>query len=333
MAYNNLGAEYSNQGYSKTALEYYQKALRIQSQILGDNHSDVATSYNNIGYEYSKQGNSDKALEYLQRALNIQLKVLGEKHPSVAISYNNIGAEYSNQGHREKAIEYYEKALNIQLQILGDNHLDVAGTYNNIGNEFYYLGNASEALKYYQKCLEIQIRLLGDNHSNVAATYGSISMAYMSSSKYEQAMESIKMCLNIKPEYSDKRICQNIQSSCLSHLYQSNPSQWQSEYEAFFSTHMHIGTIVSNGPAASRGMEGTYYVMKFEDWDAEQEGDLFEVNERLKGKEKAIVVYRNGEFRQETFDDTIGMQLGLKAVTKTEHDTLLKAWQEWKNGK
>ena len=55
------------------ALEFYQKALKIWLQVLGENHPDVATSYNNIGFVYNNLGEYDKALEFHQKALKIRL--------------------------------------------------------------------------------------------------------------------------------------------------------------------------------------------------------------------------------------------------------------------
>ena len=61
--------------------------MKIRSQVLGENHPDMATSYNNIGNAYCNRGDYDKALEFYQKALKIRFQVLGENHPDVAYSY------------------------------------------------------------------------------------------------------------------------------------------------------------------------------------------------------------------------------------------------------
>ena len=68
--------------YSK-AMEYYQRALKCEVNLHGEEHPDVATSYNNIGVICYFQGDYAQAIEYYTKALNIRLKVLGEEHPSV----------------------------------------------------------------------------------------------------------------------------------------------------------------------------------------------------------------------------------------------------------
>ena len=43
------GLVYFRKNEYDKALEYYSKSLAIWKDILGENHTDVATSYNNIG--------------------------------------------------------------------------------------------------------------------------------------------------------------------------------------------------------------------------------------------------------------------------------------------
>ena len=43
------GSVYNSKNEYDKALEYYIKSLTIRKDILGENHTAVATSYNNIG--------------------------------------------------------------------------------------------------------------------------------------------------------------------------------------------------------------------------------------------------------------------------------------------
>ena len=120
--YNNLGVAYGNKGDYDRAIEYYQKALKIDLKKLDPEHPEVAIRYNNLGLAYGNKGDYDRAIEYYQKALKIALKKLGPEHPKVAISYNNLGLAYRSKGDYDRAIEYFQNAVLIGVRRLGKNN-------------------------------------------------------------------------------------------------------------------------------------------------------------------------------------------------------------------
>ncbi len=163
-AYNNLGLAYRSNGDYDRAIEYYQKALKIDLKQLGPDHPDVAIGYNNIGLVYKRKGDYDRAIKYYKKALKIDLKQLGSNHPRVAIKYNNLGRAYAGNGDYDRAIKYYRKALKIDLKQLGHDHPNVAIRYGNLGSAYQRKGNYNIALEYYNKALKIGQKSLGKNH-------------------------------------------------------------------------------------------------------------------------------------------------------------------------
>ncbi|MBF0556254.1 MAG: tetratricopeptide repeat protein [Nitrospirae bacterium] len=79
-------------GESKKALEYYEKALKIDLNVYGENHPNVATEYNNMGNAWDIIGESKKALEYYEKALEILQKFYDDNHPRVRKIKNNINS-------------------------------------------------------------------------------------------------------------------------------------------------------------------------------------------------------------------------------------------------
>ncbi len=61
------------------------------TQILGPEHPDVATSLNNLASLYHNQGKYAQAEPLYQRALAIWEKALGPEHPQVATFLENFG--------------------------------------------------------------------------------------------------------------------------------------------------------------------------------------------------------------------------------------------------
>ena len=196
-AYNNLGLAYRSNGDYDRAIEYYQKALKIDLKQLGPDHPNVATRYNNLGVAFDNKGDHDRAIEYYQKSLKIGMKQLGPDHPDVAIGYNNIGLVYKRKGDYDRAIKYYKKALKIDLKQLGSNHPRVAIKYNNLGRAYAGNGDYDRAIKYYRKALKIDLKQLGHDHPNVAIRYGNLGSAYQRKGNYNIALEYYNKALKI----------------------------------------------------------------------------------------------------------------------------------------
>ena len=175
-------------GDYNTALQYYDKARKIQERVLGENHPDLATTYNNIGNTCKNKGDYDAALQYLDKAMKIYERVLGENHPDLATTYDNMGNVYDSKGDYATALQYYDKARKIQESVLGENHPDLATTYNNIGVVYDDKGNYDTALEYYDKAMKIYERVLGENHPFLATTYNNMGNLYNRKSDYDIAL-------------------------------------------------------------------------------------------------------------------------------------------------
>ena len=185
-------ADYDN------ALAYDKRALDIEKETLGEEHSETATSYNNIGSVYDDIGDYDSALEYYQKALRIFESVLGVDHPATATSYNNIGLVYWAQGDYANALEYHQKALQIWERVLGTDHPNMAISYNNIGLVYDNQGDYYSALEYYQKALRIFESALGAEHPNTTETYHNIGMLYFEQGNFKQALEWLEKALTVR---------------------------------------------------------------------------------------------------------------------------------------
>lgn len=160
MIYNGIGIAYYSKGDYDKALEYYEKALKIDLKIYGtEEHLDIATYYGNIGGVYYSKGDYKKALKYYKKAL----KIYGtEEHPGIATNYSNIGVVYYSKGDYDRALEYYEKAVDIDLKVYEtEEHPNIATRYSNIGGVYDSKGDYEKALKYHEKALKIDKNIYG----------------------------------------------------------------------------------------------------------------------------------------------------------------------------
>lgn len=183
----------------KMALKYYFKAVKLQKQVLDNDHPDIAASYNNIGYIYECISNYDEALKYYGMSLSIREKVLGD-NSNTATTYNNIASVYDSLGKFKEALTYYNRALEIFRMIVEENDPDMATVYNNIALHYCYLCNFQKAREYFDKALKIDEEVLGIKHPDTASSYDNICSVFDFRGKYRRSLEFHIKALGIRKE-------------------------------------------------------------------------------------------------------------------------------------
>ncbi len=103
---NFLGQVYRQMGQVSTALEYYDKGLKLTKD-----RRTRASLYNNIGYVYALQGEYEAALAQCENGLAIR-EDLGDKR-ELAMSYTTRGIIYRDMGNYAVALANYNLALSI----------------------------------------------------------------------------------------------------------------------------------------------------------------------------------------------------------------------------
>ena len=171
--YNLSAVSYLALGHYQQALEFSQKALKIQL-LTKDDHS-IVNSYSGIGLAYENLKQPEKALESFQKALQIRLRLLGKSHPEVIANYRAISAVYVELEQYDKAIDSIQNVLIIQTELHGENHTEVAECYYTMGLFYNRLKNYDKELEFYQKALTIMLPLLGPGDKRVQSIQKSIA--------------------------------------------------------------------------------------------------------------------------------------------------------------
>jgi len=161
---NELGYHLHMIGNYAGARPYYERALAIYEQVLGEQHPDTATTLNNLGLLLRVQGDYAGVRPYYERALAIYEQVLGKWHPNTATSLNNLGMLLQMEGDYAGARPYYERALAIVEQVLGALHPTTASSLNNLAVLSAYEGDFARAVPLMRRALAIQEQVLGPAH-------------------------------------------------------------------------------------------------------------------------------------------------------------------------
>jgi tetratricopeptide (TPR) repeat protein len=195
--YHALGEITQKKGDYDSSLEWYNKSLEIDKQILKLDDPNIATSYNSIAVVYSKKGDYTLALESYKKALEIWKKTFNEDHLDIAMCYNNIGIIYQEVQNYSEALEYYHRAWNIRQKYLPVEHPNLGQSHACIGNTHYALDHYDLALEHYNLSLQIFKKSLPPDHLDVAMVLRNIGFVYQSKGEFQQALLYMKKALTI----------------------------------------------------------------------------------------------------------------------------------------
>ena len=110
---NNIGKIYAAQRNYTKALQYYEEALKIDTQ-LGD-QSGITIRLNNIASIHYEQGEYDEALEKFQHGLKIAEQL--QQKSGQATQNWWIGLIYSRLGKKTKAISHLTQAMSLYREL------------------------------------------------------------------------------------------------------------------------------------------------------------------------------------------------------------------------
>lgn len=206
MLYKCIGSTNWNRGLYNKAIEAYQKAIEIYTDLSesSDNYLSVqgkigiGSCYNGLGLIYYLQGNYNEAIEIYQKSLDISLELNNKK--GIANVYNNIGLVHWKQDNYNRAIEYYSLALDIFKEL--DSKSGMSSCYNNIAIILKTQKKYAQALENYKKSLQIEFEQ--NSKKGIAAAYNNIGMLYTETNKYSLAHGYYIKALQLKEEINDK---------------------------------------------------------------------------------------------------------------------------------
>ena len=174
-----MGRAYSSLGEYQEAMNYYEKALEINTAI--GNKSGIAANIGNMGTLYCILGEPQKAINNFENAFKINTAI-GNK-PGISINKGGLGNVYHLLGEYQKAIDHYEEALEINTAV-GDK-LGMAEQNAYLGSAFLSLGEYQTAINYYKKALEINAAI-GDQ-LGMTSERVNLGKTYLLAGKYKDS--------------------------------------------------------------------------------------------------------------------------------------------------
>ncbi|MFH1501752.1 MAG: CHAT domain-containing tetratricopeptide repeat protein [Candidatus Eisenbacteria bacterium] len=164
-----------------------KRELELRRGVLGDEHSEVATSLNNLAALMARQGDLAGAEVLYLEALELKRKVLGEAHPEVALSLNNAASLRHAEGDYETAEALLREAVELLTAAFGEEDPLAAATLLNLAGVMRSRGNYADAEPLYRKVLAVRRRVLGGDHPQVAEAMNALASVLKARGDYSGA--------------------------------------------------------------------------------------------------------------------------------------------------
>ena len=164
--YNAIGNSFFHLDQPRKALEFYEKAYKMQEKLASENHFDMPMYKNQIGTAYEGLKDYEKAVQWYRDALSLleDLKLIGNLDE--AFFSRNLANALMFQEKYKEAIEPSERAYNIRMKLLG-NHPQTVRSIFQRGVLQANLKHPKEALKLFLEAWEMEKSLGVGNHSEV----------------------------------------------------------------------------------------------------------------------------------------------------------------------
>ena len=182
-----LGEIHRKLGLFDRADSLLDRALRLQRELGGPTHPDVATVLAAIGNLRQDQGRSAEAAEAHRLALEIRENELGRNHQDVARSLRHLASVLRTRGEVDEAEALVRRAIAINTRIHGDVHPEVASDLEILTNIHDDRGDYDAAAATARRTLDIREATIGPNHLETATARNNLAVAYLLRGDLEEA--------------------------------------------------------------------------------------------------------------------------------------------------
>jgi len=199
---NYLGYYLWQRGEYEQVESLHRRALAINEETLGAEHTNTAASLAHLGFFYRNQRKYELAEPLYQRALTIDKRLLGPEHPDTATSLNNLALLYKNQGKYELAEPLYQRALAIRERVLGPEHPDTALSLHWLAFSYSRKGEYEQTEALYLRTLKIYEKTLPPDHPNIARVLDNYASLLRKMNRIEEASKFEKRAREIRAKRS-----------------------------------------------------------------------------------------------------------------------------------
>ena len=208
--YNNLALLRNSQGDYISALDHYDKALRLLDSVRIPEDlrfSKLSMLQFNKGIAFYRLGRWEEALEILNQSQQIKE---AHGHEYLGSVYFNLARVYQNLGEPDQAECYYRRAIDRWIAEQDTGYYQLANIYLDFGQFLVEQGKTDRGYHSLQKALQNYLANYGEHHLLTSNCYERMAAYHVGRADYSRALEFSQLSLiTATGDFSDRNIFSN----------------------------------------------------------------------------------------------------------------------------
>jgi serine/threonine protein kinase len=172
-----------------------QRVLKMQREIFGERHPQVADTLINLGAIQFQLGRYADSERYYRQALEIVEEWYGNQHPDTADAMTFVGQALTNQKRFDEAADMLKQSRAILVSTYGPMHQRVAFADNELGNVALRQGKLDDAEGDFQEALNIYRTVYNNKHYQMGITQCNLGGVYLERKDYLRAEQFVREAL------------------------------------------------------------------------------------------------------------------------------------------
>ncbi len=194
---SNMGRAYLDQADFSQAKGYFEKALRMDEQLLGPEHPNIARHLTNLAQLLKETNRIGEAEPLILRALAIDQKSFGPHHPTVGADLSNLALLLWATNRLGEAERLMRQALAIGEKGFGPDHPSVAINLTNLAQLLKETNRVGEAEPLMRRALVIDEKSFGSDHPTVAIRLAILGQLLKATNRLDEAEPLMRRALVI----------------------------------------------------------------------------------------------------------------------------------------
>ncbi|PIG88429.1 kinesin [Aspergillus arachidicola] len=163
------------------------RAMNINVQILGREHTSTLDSMARLAWIHMKQGRWKDAEQLQVHVLAASKRVLGPKHLDTLASMNDLACTYHEQGRQEESENLQIQALAALKETLGLEHAVTLTSMNNLASVYRHRMRWKEAEDLELQVIKLRKRVLGLDHPDTVTAMNNMALIYQGQERWKEA--------------------------------------------------------------------------------------------------------------------------------------------------
>jgi serine/threonine-protein kinase len=180
-----------------TALEIFEKLVRLQRARLDPGHPSLGREIQNLAFLKLGSGDAEGALAGFEEAMSILEPAIGAEHPEVAGTRGNLARALFQVGRVEDAEREFSRSIADRINAGMAGHPALANTLGHYGTMKLELGELEVALEIFNEALGINEKAFGAVHPAVGTLSAHRGLALCRLGRADEGRAAYESAINV----------------------------------------------------------------------------------------------------------------------------------------